>query len=237
MGHESVVRMLIDRGADIHATEELELTSLHRACERGNESVVTMLIDSGAHLNVADVRGQTPLHVACERDHESVVRMLIDRGADVNVAGHVAGLGWTPLYMACGGGERSGTVATILIDSGANVNVPAEDGCTPLHQACSYCSETIATVLIDRGADVNAADKRGCTPLHTACSSILKFRYRDELHEIIRVLILAGIDTQARDSQGRLPVELLESDDEESIAIYQESVVEVDRQVLRPVLK
>jgi hypothetical protein len=53
----------------------------------------------------------------------------------------------------------------------------------------------------------------------------------------MRVLILAGAHTQARDSQGNLPVELLRSDDEESRAIYEEAVVEMDSRALRPVLK
>jgi hypothetical protein len=43
--------------------------------------------------------------------------------------------------------------------------------------------------------------------------------------------------SQARDSEGRLPVELPQNDDEESITIYEESVVEMESGALRPVLK
>jgi ankyrin repeat protein len=91
-------------------------------------------------------------------------------------------------------------------------------------------------MLIDGGADLNVIDEDGHTSLHWACDStndILK----KVSPEIIRVLILAGADTQVRDSQGHLPVELLESNDEESRAIYEEAVVEVDSQALKPVLK
>jgi hypothetical protein len=51
------------------------------------------------------------------------------------------------------------------------------------------------------------------------------------------MLILNGADTQARDSQGRLPVELLGAEDRQTRAIYEEAVEEMDSQALRPVLK
>jgi hypothetical protein len=52
-----------------------------------------------------------------------------------------------------------------------------------------------------------------------------------------KALILAGADTQVRDSEGRLPVDLLQDEDRRRRAIYEEAVEEVDRQVLKPVLK
>jgi hypothetical protein len=55
--------------------------------------------------------------------------------------------------------------------------------------------------------------------------------------EIIRVIILAGADTQVRDSEGRLPAELLRAEDRQSRAIYEEAVEEMDSRALRPVLK
>jgi hypothetical protein len=55
--------------------------------------------------------------------------------------------------------------------------------------------------------------------------------------EIVRMLILAGTDTQVRDSQGRLPVEILRAEDRQSRAIYEEAVEERDSQALKPVLK
>jgi hypothetical protein len=59
----------------------------------------------------------------------------------------------------------------------------------------------------------------------------------EESREIIRMLILAGADTQARDSQGRLPVEILPAEDKDSRAIYEEAVVEEESRALKPVLK
>jgi hypothetical protein len=96
-------------------------------------------------------------------------------------------------------------------------------------------------ILIDRGAELNGTDSHGQTPFHRACTSVnVSRRYGYGVSpEVIRWLILAGADTQARDTKGRLPVELLlvKSDDEESRAIYEEALVEMDSQALKPVLK
>jgi hypothetical protein len=62
-------------------------------------------------------------------------------------------------------------------------------------------------------------------------------RIDDVSLEIIRELILAGGDTQARDSEGRRPVELLEAERHRGRAIYEEAVVEMESRALRPVLK
>jgi hypothetical protein len=62
-------------------------------------------------------------------------------------------------------------------------------------------------------------------------------RIDEALLDILRVLILNGADTQARDSQGRLPVELLRAEDRQSRAIYEEAVEEMKYGDLKPVLK
>jgi hypothetical protein len=57
--------------------------------------------------------------------------------------------------------------------------------------------------------------------------------YLDSIH----ALILAGTDTQARDSEGHLPVELLRAGDHQSRAAFEEAVAEMEYGHLKPVLK
>jgi ankyrin repeat protein len=158
--------------------------------------------------------------------------MLIDCGAALNVTD---GNGYTPLHLACRQGH--GSVAVILIDGGAALNGTDGDGRTPLHLACSAGHGSVAVILIDRGAHPNVADKRGWTPLHVACGAVERKEKRKTLLEIIRELILAGADTQARDSKGRLPVKLLRANDRRSRAILREAVEEMESGALKPVLK
>src|SRR5690606_36679187 len=57
-------QILIDRGADIHATDVDGNTPLHTAASRTEPEVVSMLIEAGADPNARNKRGQTPLHLA-----------------------------------------------------------------------------------------------------------------------------------------------------------------------------
>ena len=83
---ESVVRLLITRGANINATESQHgATALHLAIFRGQRAAVRGLLDRGSDLNVR-VRGSTPLHIAAGRCDEEIIRMLLEKGADINAS-------------------------------------------------------------------------------------------------------------------------------------------------------
>src|SRR5437667_12219294 len=60
---------------------------------------------------------------------------------------------------------RLQALAKILIDRGADVNATADDGATPLHEACRLGTTSVARILLTAGANVNARDVKGRTPL------------------------------------------------------------------------
>lgn len=78
-GHEALVRLLIDQGAEISAADEDERTPLHFAAGEGQEAVARLLMDLGANISDADKQGRTPLHLAAMRGQQAVARLLIDR--------------------------------------------------------------------------------------------------------------------------------------------------------------
>jgi ankyrin repeat protein len=57
------VTLCLERGADVHATDEDGLTALHHAVPRG-AGVVQLLLDHGAAVGAKDKRGRAPLDVA-----------------------------------------------------------------------------------------------------------------------------------------------------------------------------
>lgn len=61
---EAAVRVLIEAGADVNATNEADFTALHAATFRGWNEVVQYLVDHGANINARDYRGRTAYRMA-----------------------------------------------------------------------------------------------------------------------------------------------------------------------------
>ena len=58
------VKLCLERGAPVNATNSLQLAAIHGAANRGWTSIIQILADAGAKLDVADVGGRTPLTFA-----------------------------------------------------------------------------------------------------------------------------------------------------------------------------
>ena len=166
-GHYAVVRLLLDRGANVNAKESGG-TALHQAAREGHEAIVLLLLDRGADVNAKEEWGGTALHLAAREGHEATVRLLLDRGADVNVKMDRG----TALYLAA----REGHEATVrlLLDRGADVNAKEEDGGTALHKAARERHEALVRLLLDRRADHNTRDNYRNTALHLAVHGMQK---------------------------------------------------------------
>jgi hypothetical protein len=82
-GHEAVVRVLLEKGADVDAKERLfGRTALIAAVAGGHETVVRLLLEKGADPESKDSYSRTPLSWATQRGHEAVVRLLLEKGTD-----------------------------------------------------------------------------------------------------------------------------------------------------------
>ena len=97
MGHEVVVRVLIEASADVNEARDDGWTPLCTGAFHDHEAVVRVLIELGANVNKAVDDTETALYAAADRGHQAVVRALIEAGANVNKAREG---GWTPIYVA-----------------------------------------------------------------------------------------------------------------------------------------
>ncbi len=61
---EAAVKVLVEAGADVNATNEADYTALHAATFRGWNEVVQYLVEHGADINARDYRGRTPFRMA-----------------------------------------------------------------------------------------------------------------------------------------------------------------------------
>ncbi len=61
---EAAVRILLEAGADVDATNEADFTALHGAAFRGLNEVIEYLVAEGADIDARDFRGRTPYRIA-----------------------------------------------------------------------------------------------------------------------------------------------------------------------------
>lgn len=96
-GHERVVRLLLERGAEIELGNRLFQSPLFRAAEGGHEGIVLHLVEKGAMVKVTDPDRRTPLHQAAMNGHGGIVQLLLENGAVVQARDIPS---WTPLLEA-----------------------------------------------------------------------------------------------------------------------------------------
>jgi ankyrin repeat protein len=128
-GELGMVRLLMDRGANIDATGRYDgKTALHRAVEGGAEEVVALLLDKGAHANSRDEGGGTLLIDACDKGHLGVVKVLVQHMGGHELAARDQ-YGKTALHYAGYNGHEE--VVRFLLLAGADPTITDNDGRTP----------------------------------------------------------------------------------------------------------
>jgi hypothetical protein len=80
----SVLRLLLEHGADINARAGDGSTALHRASSYGRLEIVCLLLEHGAETKAKNNLGKTALQVAEEKGKFEVVKLLLEHKADFN---------------------------------------------------------------------------------------------------------------------------------------------------------
>lgn len=150
-GFKAMVKLLLERGADVNAQGEgLKRTALHAAIYQGHINIVRILLDGGADVEIFDEEERTTLQGASSCGNHEIASMLIDADADVN---HRGGKGGSALHIASRGGKIG--IIKLLFERGANANIPDANGSTALYTAACGGEDGAIRLLIENGAKVN----------------------------------------------------------------------------------
>ncbi len=148
-----MVRELLQAGADINIRDNNKENPLLHAGAQGWLDILTLAIEAHADTRLTNRFGGISIIPASERGHVEVVRELLTR-TDINV-NHINNLGWTALLEAIvlsDGGQAHQHIVQLLIDHGADVNIPDKDGVTPLQHAHKRGFTEIERILLKAGA-------------------------------------------------------------------------------------
>ncbi|RDL34650.1 uncharacterized protein BP5553_07778 [Venustampulla echinocandica] len=160
-GHVEVVKLLLEKGADLNAATKSGETPFHQASGSGHVEVVKLLLEKEANPAAADDGGWTPLYRASGKGHVEVVKLLLEKGADLVAADRGR---WTALYLASENGHVE--VVKLLLGKGAYLTAANGGGWTALYQASRSGHVEVVKLLLEKGADPAIADVDGRTPLY-----------------------------------------------------------------------
>ncbi|TKH05670.1 hypothetical protein FC682_07740 [Peribacillus simplex] len=146
-------KILIEAGADVNIQDDMKNSPFLYAGAEGYVDILKLAIDAGADPSITNRYGGTALIPASEHGYVEVTKELLTK-TDIDV-NHVNDLGWTALLEAIilndGDGKQQQTVQ-LLIDHGADANIPDNSGMTPLQHAREKGFKEIEQILLTAGA-------------------------------------------------------------------------------------
>jgi uncharacterized protein len=203
-GNIETLKLLADAGADINARNDFGATALLWGARDPEKA--KLLISRGADVNARSTQGRTPLMLASLRPGgSSIVALMLTKGADVN---NKDNHGETALGLAATIGDVE--TMRLLLAKGADPSAANGKGETPIILATKSKQAEAVRLLIAKRVDVNVANTSN-NAVRKGRVAMIKLR---PLHraaafgpvEMVRDLLQAGADVNARDSRELTPL-------------------------------
>jgi ankyrin repeat protein len=207
-GRVAAARALIDAGADVNEVDPERHSAIVIALINGHFDVAGLLIDRGIDVNIEDRVGQTALYAAVdahtvpssnrpaprETDDEltslQIIEKLLAKGAKVDA----------PL--------RAQIPYRTKLDRGGDGVLGV--GTTPLIRAAKAADVPVIKLLLEKGANAKAATRNGVNAILMAANVSTREedmtgrnKTQKEIIESIGLLLAAGTNIKASDTQGR----------------------------------
>ena len=164
-GYKSMVRLLVEKNADVNIQSPCGESPLTLAVKRGDQSMARLLLYKGADVALKNRLKESALTLALEKGDRAMVLLLLKRIAHVDIKGSQSD-GQTLLHLAVKNHDES--MARLLLEKNADVDHRDSHGMSPLLWAVKRGDECMARLLLEYGADANLRDHRDEYPLFLA---------------------------------------------------------------------
>ena len=209
------VRVLLERGADVHAQTDIKATALHIASFNGRLPISKLLVLHGADIHMKDKEGYTPLDDARYRSLDRCCAVETPDRQWIRVVAFLTQVDamalderqafarrswrlWVTALLQEAAQQGDLVQLTQLLDChAADIDAQDHDGTTALHAAAEAGCTDAAVLLLTRRADVNAATHCGDVPLHVAA--------REGHLAVTEQLLASGADAHATTKSGATP--------------------------------
>ncbi len=218
---DSLVVLFVEAGAEVNARTEIGVTPLHLAVN--NPAIAAALLELGADPTAVDDSGYVADPVHCQNfvtrsffalATPEIVAGCIEEGANVNVAVSdpqsrfaTDPYGPRPLHTAVQS-ARDPTTITVLLEAGAALHGRNEEDHTPLHHAAEMGTPAIVRTLLEAGAQVDMRASGFIVDWGWDWTPLLLAAQNNPDEEVVRVLLEAGADANARAYYGQTPLTL-----------------------------
>ncbi|MCJ1383045.1 hypothetical protein MMC17_006158 [Xylographa soralifera] len=189
-GHLEVVKLLVQRGADINGS----IDKNHKSIKRHFESVPGYYKRARGQINGLEyAERSTPVIEAARHNHVDIIRYLIRRGAKIEAKTLE---GFNALHIAAYHSQLKSM--EVLIELGANIEEKDDYTRTALFIASWQNHADAVQWLLDHDADSDSTNRTGFTPL------LIASRYG--YVEAMKILLQARAKIEHRDEVGFTPL-------------------------------
>jgi serine/threonine-protein phosphatase 6 regulatory ankyrin repeat subunit B len=167
-GRIDTVQLLLDLGANIQIKNNDQQNLLHHVGITGQYEVAKLLLSKSLPINAMDDYDATPLFYAVIYENSRVENLYRDNRGRliINDKAEEETPHKSMLHIVAEMGDKK--LAKTLMDKGMDINIPDEEGLTPLHYAVIYNQIDVAEVFIKGKSNLDFGDDEGKTPLHHA---------------------------------------------------------------------
>ncbi|KAF6204958.1 hypothetical protein GE061_019125 [Apolygus lucorum] len=195
-----IIKMLVDRGADVNAENREGSKPLHTAAFMGSCEMIQLMLELGADPNAKLSDGVTPLHLAAKVGHRNSVETLLIRQSNILAEDSK---GRTPLSIAIRYGHTS--IVKLFLNHNKSINLNdfyvTEKRISLLQIASVFGEIEIVKLLVQRGANIDKKDEEGCKAIHYATIG----GYAD----VVKFFLSAGMDIYDSPGNGNNLLHLL----------------------------